>query len=499
MISYKKKYEKYHNKIKKIGYELQHSQKGGLIKIENDYDLLYKFNEIIDIPIIDKTKINNLEKISRGGNGCVFKTSYENDGNTFRLIIKKSFTSSSDNNYYEFLVGMCINKIKQYFPNFVFTFGYYTSNQIRCDTDTHIFDIDTSNIINFNNDMINLLNKYNIRDGCNNNHISGLILQNVPNLVNINYILNKPHSSVANINREMYNILFQVYTTLHFTSEYYTHYDLSINNILYSLVPNNKFMKITYQMPNGTNIILYTQYIPIIIDYGRSHINFDKIIPSFSSFNIYETMCKTRCNKYFDIIGRCYSEYGFISKKINDIYMDKCDKYYINPIISNKSHDLLYINQIMEIIQNEKPTFRILSEFDKYSNNIRTCTLVEKHAFSKYNTINVGSPSLESSYTTKTIEEKSLIKKLPSIESINDKRFCKNQPLDENRERRKIAVINNVTDCYNWLLDEYHMYYNDSKPSDDLIYGELKIFPQINLSEQFSDERKKFQFIPSEV
>ena len=31
---------------------------------------------------------------------------------------------NTDNNYYEYKVGKCINKIKEYFPNFIYTFNY---------------------------------------------------------------------------------------------------------------------------------------------------------------------------------------------------------------------------------------------------------------------------------------------------------------------------------------------------------------------------------------
>jgi hypothetical protein len=489
VISFERKFEKYLSK-------LNYLHKGGADTfIINDHEFLYNFNSL-NIPVIDTSFITRPTELGSGTNGCVLLADYNDEKNSFKLVIKKSLSSDADNNYYEFLVGLCINKIKQYFPNFVFTFGYMTSGNESCSK--HPYDPKRDTIYKHHYYSYDKAIKMeNIGYGCFNNDQSGLLLQNVPSSIKLSDILKL--GSIEEIDRHIFNILFQIYTTLHFMNSYYTHYDLSTMNTMYSVVPDNKYMKITYNISDDKIVTLYTKYIPVIIDYGRSHINFNDVIPNFTSLNIYNLMCSTVCNTAdYDRERNCESEFGYISKKLYGRYTNGWQFYYINPVSSNRSHDLLFIKYIMEEVQFTKPELPILSRFDKYSNNTGWCASEKRESYSTFGTVKFGSPDAELSYSVKSPEEKTATPELKydPLHPEIDKRYCKNKlQRDLDREMSKPAIINNVTDCYEWLCDEYNAHYNIFVPPIDQMYGELKIFPKNNLIDQCRDENK-FQFIP---
>lgn len=108
----------------------------------NDYfddnvNLFYNYNNRnIKNEIFTKYDNFNIDKMDKyifkmsenSANGIIYKSVYqynnEEEKRKFFVAIKCSMEKNTDNNYYEYTIGKCINEIKKYFPNFIYTFNY---------------------------------------------------------------------------------------------------------------------------------------------------------------------------------------------------------------------------------------------------------------------------------------------------------------------------------------------------------------------------------------
>jgi hypothetical protein len=92
-----------------------------------------------------------------------------------------------------------------------------------------------------------------------------------------------------NIENELKYILFQIYYTLVYLENEFTHYDLHWENILLHKLSYNTYIEYNYILNDGTLINFKSKYIVKIIDYGRSFYNDtsegDKIICSEFPFS----------------------------------------------------------------------------------------------------------------------------------------------------------------------------------------------------------------------
>ena len=123
-MDFKKKYLKYKEKylsLKKfkgganenLDFFLNFNSKKNDILIK--YQNFTNFNQI-QIPI------RPIGQLSQNGYINLIKYNNTTDGNNIETIMKTSNDLNSDNNFYEFNVGLCVNEMKQYFPNFIYFF-----------------------------------------------------------------------------------------------------------------------------------------------------------------------------------------------------------------------------------------------------------------------------------------------------------------------------------------------------------------------------------------
>jgi hypothetical protein len=264
--------------------------------------------------------------------------------------------SKPDNLYYEYLVGQCINKLSMYFPNFVKTYcaGMYNTPEYHEFLYSSCEKKELKNLPQKFSTMVNEINSDNIEkniiNSCNNWSQMILITQWLPVFCNLNDFLSK--NSVGEKDDDFYEIgenqelimieyiklLFIIYLTLSSLKDHFTHYDLHEENILLIKVPNNKYISLIYQMPNGNIHTINTRYIPIFIDYGRSYVNCDS--PILNSTDIFNMVCKNKKN----CPTTCgdTSGYSFAGIQKSDNTFDNTDihDYFINSAKRNFSHDL---------------------------------------------------------------------------------------------------------------------------------------------------------------
>jgi hypothetical protein len=349
--------------------------------------------------------------------------------------MKTSVKMKSDNNYYEFVVGNCINKIKEYFPNFLMSFNYLNISE-----DFKNFLKDQKEYTNIDNFIKNtnlksiqhneLQNNTNIENGCVNNDKSSIFIEYIPNSVSF-MDLSKITNFTSNLNVETYNILFQLYGTLNALRKVYTHYDLHTDNVMFVEVPDKKKIKIEYKL-NDKTYEIYTSFIPVILDYGRSFVDCLKIDDVIYSKIFSEVACDNpKCNKCN--LPKCNTE--DIGLKINrdkeENYSKQDNFYNINLRSKNESSDLRYLHLFMKALND---------------------SLIIKKEYNIY-----------------AIKDKSWLSR-DKIGHVSVKFGVK-----ENLENiRKTGQISNITDCFEWLVSIYTKMSVDSVPIENL-YGVMTI------------------------
>jgi hypothetical protein len=362
----KKKYLKYKQKY----LSLKKLRGGANENLEFFLNFNSKKNEIL-------TKYENFTNFTKmqvpfrpigspSSNGFINLINYQNnvDANTFDTIMKTSQRLNADNNFYEFNIGLCVNAMKQYFPNFVYTFLYFNSTLSLI---THLspggahfnnlpyFIANTQNVRSTSVPLI--INQPDYENACVSNNRASVLIENVPNSITLlDLIIHPDFNTTPEIyNYNLFNILFQIYAALSSLKNVYTHYDLHTSNIMYVELPNIK--KIIYKINDRIYTIL-TKFIPVIIDYGRSYIDCSILGPEYSSIvksrDYANNTINPSCNESLNLLDIEFENYSLKLKKYgpnnygitHDNWSNRGDRSYISPRVNNKSSDMRYINLI---------------------------------------------------------------------------------------------------------------------------------------------------------
>jgi hypothetical protein len=286
----------------------------------------------------------------------------------FNRILKFNRNTNSDNLYYEYLVGICVNHIKKYYPNFCYTYNLFQIDNTSVRTIEQ--SLRETRVTTLNTELIKTLNigqnlesykleelDENITKFCRPNSNSGLVLmlediKSIPFISLLNVGDNEYLEGYGNISltekiQQILVVLYQVYNTLGDISNIFTHYDLHHGNILLYYKDNINF-RIDYN-----NVTIYTKYIPVIIDYGRCYINCS-IVENLEHINtnyIFDNICINKnCSNDDGYMCGTKNENGF-----NNIYRDK----NFSPTIfnrytsrhNNKSQDLRLIWLVSPILK----------------------------------------------------------------------------------------------------------------------------------------------------
>jgi len=355
-MNYYQKYLKYKAKY----LELKNQIGGG---DEENLDFFLNFNTI-GKDIIDKYQnfsnldlmLSPIKPIGAGSaNGFINLIKYKNltDSKIFDTVVKTSREKEADNNFYEFNVGRCINVIKQYYPNFIYTFLYFNLSPtlksiIEPKGELKRASYTDMQFFKQNIEHIKVATKpssveqSDIESGCSTNDRASVLIENIPNGISFDELIIDPDFNI-DYNYNIFSILFQIYAVLWALRKIYTHYDLHSGNVMFVKLPNT--IKIVYNILDKEYLI-FTKFIPVILDYGRSYINCSKLDSTLITSETYaEKACNSDCNHSKDKHTCVNNSLKFY--KYNDKWFDNSNFYFINPRVKNESFDLRFINSIM--------------------------------------------------------------------------------------------------------------------------------------------------------
>ena len=313
--------------------------------------------------------------IGSGRNGFQVKVALSKDEISNEILLKSSNPGNQDNLIYEYLVGLCVNKLCLYFPIFCKTYGvckykndtFVNLMKSQCFKFGQMIGFENSDNIN------NYLENFNIRDleqsiinGCIHRDRLCLLIQYYESTTLFNLCNEGLAVEDIPLANNLITILHFIYEGLNKFKDMFTHYDFHTDNVLLYKIPDDDYIEIIYHDDTTSNEYhIKSKYIPIIIDYGHSFINCDKIDSMIkTSDEIFTTVCN---NDYLSSNPVCHGKCGWDSGFFYNNLPNK-DNYYICSRIANRSHDLKLLqcfrNEVdLTEIENESPYLQEFTEF----------------------------------------------------------------------------------------------------------------------------------------
>jgi hypothetical protein len=237
-------------------------------------------------------------------NGFVSMLKYKRNDYECYAILKSSQKLSSDNLYYEYLVGRdFINHMKNYFPCFVETYGIFTFKfniEWRNFRDEN-FPFDKESLKAYLTDISDYPEKEIIKLSCNNSaNMISILCQHI----NVKYSLEQLLQKYEILPSEKFlipNCLYQILLPLYYLRNVYSHNDLHTENVLcFPATTKNGnlgYINLNYII-NGLTYTLRSEYILKIIDYGRSYYYYDSKKNTDESFKKIFKEKSTVCDQY---------------------------------------------------------------------------------------------------------------------------------------------------------------------------------------------------------
>ena len=356
-------FEKY-MKYKKKYIELKNKQRGG----DNNLQFFCLYPEII---IRHDAYFPNTDAIctlmNNGASGFVYSCTmalvegYENarpkliDAAIKGTIYNTAPPTNPDNFYREFIAGTLINEFRKYSPNWCHTFGYAAfktpemcrqlCTYAKARTPIHQNQlIESLEPIMYATDPVRF-SPDSFKRGCATSRYSAILLENVSNSISMEKFMTEHFNQV-----EFINLLFQLYAALVSKAGKFTHNDFHTGNLLIRVLPAP--VKIVYTdclIFNGfgeRDVILYTRYIPVIIDYGRAYVYENKI----STKTIPDIVCDIReCNpSKSKIHGACDATgVGYVDVNRTIFGINRPTTYSTIDMNSfNGTMDLMFVNRV---------------------------------------------------------------------------------------------------------------------------------------------------------
>jgi hypothetical protein len=205
-------------------------------------------------------------------NGCVHEIKFKHREYLSYAVLKTSKKIGSDNLIYEYFMGLFINKVNEYLPTFLETYGLYT-----CSPDFHD-KLLSQKPVPFDKEMVPFIssNSQIIKRGCTAPLYNQILIQHIKNAESLFSKLKDP----VFLKDDFFYVLFQVYTALYCLRGKFTHFDLHANNILLQRPFPDGVIEFHYD-----DIVFHSPYLVKIIDYGRAE---TRITPS-----LIDEICKT--------------------------------------------------------------------------------------------------------------------------------------------------------------------------------------------------------------
>lgn len=318
-----------------------------------EYDLFVKafFEEFVNFDYLDKKNVQRIGAPS--ANGFVLELPFVRDGYKAFVVMKCAAKQTSDNLFYEYLVGRAfLNNYVKVLPTFLETYDLYEFNS---DLDyAHIVDyvkhdalyLDTvrlaSRITRIDTENWSTLKQ--LRDAVGNSCLKNKRLCMTVQHFDKFYTLQSRFSRDSLYKAfmpDLQNVLFQVYFALNMLGNNYTHYDLHANNVmLYKPFEGKQCILMRYHTAN--NLFEFkSEYLAKIIDYGRNYFNRGKLN---TTVLVREALCarsecEPKCGRnvgYHTIQGSALGSANVVD--------------WIDPIRPNASHDLRLAHLIFNVV-----------------------------------------------------------------------------------------------------------------------------------------------------
>jgi len=336
-------------------------------------------------------------------NGFIRKLQYSDEFvDNCPIIQKNSLSNKSDSLVYEYLIGQCINELSKYYPCFskTYSIGKYvdidnwnlfksikSAGELSMNLSQYIERIDTSDLDNL------------IIQGCRENNLICIFTQYIPIWSSLKQFIN----SICKIKKDtktntygptrqfnnkysyklytLVSLYHMIYSCLSTFSNVFTHYDLHGSNIVIIKIPNNQYVEINLHMVDGSIVSYKTDYLPVIIDYGRCFVDCDGITNEIhNSFRIRKKVCdydshdETIPSEKRTCVNRCGDQTGYDNTTIFDYEMGRFipneeDKYYVDSARSNISHDLRILYEL-KLYNIDSPSNFIENELNNFLQKI---------------------------------------------------------------------------------------------------------------------------------
>ena len=259
-------------------------------------------------------------------NGFVNEVRFAKRGYNAYAVLKSTNDSDTDNLMYEYRVGQFLNKMSFLFPCFLETYGLFkykdnekwehfeTTQQINPDVFRKSLDPQP----------------FDLAVGCDKSKHMAVLIQHIRGCKSVNEMLSSGKF------QHILPVLFQVYYPLFHMRKNFTHYDLHTENVVLYEPVSGKYIQFHYHTATGV-ISFKSPYIAKIIDYGRSYINDGE-----TSKDIYDQVCKLKnCDP------NCGVDKGFSMFELSN----EEDFYHIVTQKKNESHDLRFLNMILDEVK----------------------------------------------------------------------------------------------------------------------------------------------------
>jgi len=251
------------------------------------------FNNFLDFEYaIGRNRIGDTS-----GQGFVNEIIFQRNNYTAYTILKSSLQMDSDNLWYEYLIGVHINK--HYYHNFSCFVETYAAYRYQQNVRGSIYP--NKEDMQRNNNMRKPLSKmlslipYSegdsaIIDSCSEPDRSTVLIQHIHNAIELNKMMNSNDCETF-IKNDLIGCLFQIYFSLSHLSRTFTHNDLHTRNVLLCPLPiSNTYLVFRFHCADNTIVSFKSKYIAKIIDYGQCYVH------SLSE-TTYETS-KHKCKNY---------------------------------------------------------------------------------------------------------------------------------------------------------------------------------------------------------
>jgi hypothetical protein len=300
---------------------------------------------------------NKIHKVSDNTtNGFIYRIPFQNSGYLADAILKSCNKESSDNLFYEAMVGQFVNKLQLYYP--LFTQTYNVGQYIDDDTHSDYKENNSLYILlkNHKNKKLSPLNSkphkiledniklypiqqlqkwLSIESSCRKPLFNCIMTEYISSAITMNKYIDSHKSKSYFWENDFLIYIFQIYSILSNIALQFTHYDLHYNNVLlYSPCKSNECIRVNYHSGKNT-ITMYTNHVVKIIDYGRS---FYYDTANNNSLKIYKEVCDS--NICTEDPQYCGEDKGYYWLNKND------DNNYIHSKTSNQSHDLRLLSII---------------------------------------------------------------------------------------------------------------------------------------------------------